>query len=92
MRRIFVLAIIFICSRGIGVYAQVQTTTAINGTVRDTSGAAIPGVTITIRDQATGAVRETVTDESGYYSVLSLRPSTYTITASLPGFKTAVVT
>lgn len=74
------------------VFGQVQTTTAITGAVRDATGAVIPGVGITVRNQDTGAVRETVTNDAGYYNVPSLRPGTYTISASLPGFKTAIVT
>jgi len=88
-----VLALVF-CLQGLlgGVAAQVQTTTAINGTVRDATGALVPGVSITIKNQEMGAIRETLTNDTGYYSVISLRPGIYTITASLPGFKTAIVT
>ena len=71
--------------------AQVQTTSAITGTVTDSSGAVMPGVKITVRNEETGAVRETVTNDAGHYSVQALRPGKYSITASLPGFKTAVV-
>ncbi|MPZ17850.1 MAG: hypothetical protein GEV06_08070 [Luteitalea sp.] len=74
------------------LYAQVQTTTAIVGRVRDTTGAVLPGVTVTIVHQATGVSRERVTNDAGYYSVQSLRPGTYTIRASLPGFRPAVIT
>lgn len=72
-------------------WAQVQTTTSITGTVSDPVGAVVPGVSITVRSDETGAVRETVTNDSGYYAVQALRPGVYTITASMPGFKTAIV-
>src|SRR5262245_12389663 len=71
--------------------AQVQTTSAVSGTVTDSSGAVMPGVNITVRNEDTGAVRETVTNDAGHYSVQALRPGKYSITAALPGFKTAVV-
>ncbi|MPY90252.1 MAG: hypothetical protein GEU99_20300 [Luteitalea sp.] len=74
------------------LYGQVQTTTAITGTVRDTTGAVLPGATVTIVNQATGVSRERVTNHEGYYSVQSLRPGTYTVRASLPGFRPAVIT
>lgn len=54
--------------------AQVQTTTAITGSVTDGSGAMLPAVNITVRNDETGAVRETVTNESGHYAVQALRP------------------
>ena len=72
-------------------WAQMQSTTAIFGTIKDVSGAVLPGVNVTVRNEETGAVRETITNELGYYSVQSLKPGRYSITASLTGFKTAVV-
>ena len=71
--------------------AQVQTTTAITGAVTDVTGAVMPGANITVRNDETGAVRETITNEAGHYAVQALRPGKYTITASLKQFKTAVV-
>ena len=54
--------------------AQVQTTSAITGTVADGSGAVMPGVNVTVRNGDTGAVRETLTNDTGHYSVQALRP------------------
>jgi Carboxypeptidase regulatory-like domain len=71
--------------------AQVQTTTAITGTVTDSSGALLPGVEVVVTDQDTGTVRRTITNDSGLYVIQSLKPGTYSISASLTGFKTAVV-
>jgi hypothetical protein len=76
---------------GISASAQVQTTTSITGTVSDPGGAIVPGVKITVRSDETGAVRETLTNDAGYYAVQALRPGIYTITATHPGFKTAIV-
>ncbi|HEY2930892.1 MAG TPA: TonB-dependent receptor [Acidobacteriota bacterium] len=68
------------------VYPQAGTAT-ITGTVTDQSGAVLPGVQLTVRDPATGFLRETVTNDTGNYNIPGLKPSTYEITAELPGFR-----
>jgi Carboxypeptidase regulatory-like domain/TonB dependent receptor-like, beta-barrel len=60
----------------------------IFGTINDTSGALIPGVTVSITDVDRGTSRTIVTDETGAYNIPSLPPGTYRIRAELPGFKT----
>jgi hypothetical protein len=70
------------------VMAQgVQTT--IVGLVRDDSGGVMPGVTIVVTNRATGVARTTVTGADGNYSVTSIVPGEYDVTAELSGFKTA---
>ncbi len=67
--------------------ASAQATIA--GTVRDTSGAVLPGVTVEASSPALiEKVRTAVTDGSGLYQVVNLRPGTYTLTFSLSGFST----
>jgi hypothetical protein len=62
---------------------------AFVGTVRDTSGAVMPGVTVEAASPALiEKVRSAVTDENGVYRIIDLRPGTYTITYTLPGFNT----
>ena len=61
----------------------------INGTVTDSSGAVIPGATVTITNIATNAPRTAVTDDSGFYTVTSLPVGTYTVTVERSGFKKA---
>jgi hypothetical protein len=68
------------------VLAQEQRA-SIEGTVTDSSGAVLPGVTVEARS-AGGAVVSTVTDGSGVYRFPALRPGTYEVTASLAGFTT----
>jgi hypothetical protein len=68
--------------------AQQGGVSAIAGIVRDPSGAVLPGATV----QATSPVliervREVVTDEQGQYKIVNLPPGTYSVTVSLPGFK-----
>jgi outer membrane receptor protein involved in Fe transport len=61
---------------------------AIEGTITDQSGAVLPGVTVSIRNQATGIVRDTVTDAKGLFRAPLLPVGTYEVTASLSGFAT----
>ncbi len=66
-----------------------QTGTSISGSVKDTSGAVLPGVTVEVASPALiEKVRTAVTDNDGKYSVVSLRPGIYSVTFSLPGFGT----
>ena len=61
----------------------------LTGTVRDTSGGVLPGVTVQATSPAlTGTAREAVSDENGIYRIIDLPPGTYTVTATLPGFAT----
>ncbi len=61
----------------------------ITGVVRDTSGAVLPGVTVEAASPALiDKVRTVVTDSEGLYRIVDLRPGAYTVTFTLPGFKT----
>ena len=60
----------------------------ITGTVVDNSKAVLPGVTVTAKNAATQTTREAVTDGSGEFTIPNLLAGTYTVTATLPGFKT----
>ena len=63
------------------------------GTVKDASGAVLPGVTVEASSPAlTEKVRSAVTDGSGQYRIIDLPPGTYTLTATLPGFSTKEAT
>src|SRR6266850_2696848 len=67
--------------------AWAQTDTArIVGTVSDTSGAVIPGVSVTVKSEKTGAERTALTNEKGFFIVTPLPPATYAVRADLPGF------
>ncbi|HSF43272.1 MAG TPA: carboxypeptidase-like regulatory domain-containing protein, partial [Thermoanaerobaculia bacterium] len=60
------------------VFAQTDVTTSrISGTVEDSEGAPLPGVTVTATNTETGLVQTTVTDERGFYRVLNLPTGTY---------------
>ena len=77
------------CLTFISSTASAQSGTTIAGTVKDTSGAVLPGVTVEVASPALiEKVRTDVTDDDGRYSVVSLRPGVYTVTFTLPGFGT----
>src|SRR5690242_3528327 len=62
---------------------------AIAGVVKDTSGAVLPGVTVEAASPALiEKVRSAVTDATGQYKIVDLRPGSYTVTFTLPGFAT----
>lgn len=58
----------------------------IVGAVQDPSGAAIPGATVTVTNNATGVVRQTTADRTGQFVFPGLIPGRYTVLAAAPGF------
>jgi len=58
------------------------------GTVEDQSGAIVPNAKISITNKATGFSRDTVTDDGGRYSAVSIPGGNYTVKATASGFKT----
>jgi hypothetical protein len=73
---------------GLVAPASAQTTLGtIRGTVFDQQQNIVPGVTVVALDEATGVTRETQSDTAGQFEIPNLRPGTYTVTASLSGFK-----
>jgi hypothetical protein len=63
---------------------------AITGKITDQQGGLLPGVTVTVTNNETKVVTNTVTNETGGYSLMYLAPGTYTVVAELQGFKKAV--
>ena len=72
-------------------HAYAQATASISGVVRDSGGGLVPGVTVVVKDDATGRTYEAVTGADGRYQVPALQAGSYSVTASLSGFKTAEV-
>jgi hypothetical protein len=61
---------------------------SIAGVVRDSSGSVLPGATVEVSSPALiEKVRTAVSDNSGQYRVIDLRPGTYSVVFSLPGFR-----
>ena len=83
-RAIVVGAFLMILALPVVGYAQEA---VLSGTVTDSTGAVLPGVTVRALLEATGNTFETVTDARGAYQI-SVRVGVYKITAELPGFKT----
>src|SRR5438094_3377302 len=80
---------LFICALNCAVvWGQAQ----IQGTVKDPSGAILPGVEVKATQTDTGVIRETVTNETGAYSLANLPTGPYRLEAALPGFRTFVQT
>ncbi len=63
----------------------------ISGSVSDSSGALIPGVTVTATNTETGVATTTLTNETGTYNFLGLAPGPYRLNATLGGFQTAIL-
>ena len=71
--------------------AVVHAQGSITGVVRDASGAVLPGVTVEVTSPALiEKVRTTVSDETGQYRIVDLRPGLYRATFTLTGFNTVV--
>ncbi len=65
-------------------------TTSISGTVVDSAGGVVPGATVVVKN-ASGTTFETTTNAEGVFSVPALTAGVYSVTASLQGFKTAII-
>ena len=81
---ITVVLLLLIASGGI---AQISTSDVL-GTVTDSTGAPIPGVTVRIQNTGTQITTETKTGDTGSYTFTHLQPGTYSLTVSQSGFKT----
>ncbi len=85
IRRALLVAVGLITLAPAAAFAQAS----IEGVARDSSGAVLPGVTVEASSPALiEKVRSVVTDSTGQYKIIDLRPGTYAITFSLPGFNT----
>ncbi len=81
------LAIVLFLVTLIAVPLAAQLPTAsLRGTVNDPSGAAVPGVSVTIKNTGTGVERIVTTDENGGYSAEGLSPGSYSVSTRKEGF------
>src|SRR5262245_49813754 len=72
--------------------AAQTTTSTIEGTVTDSTGAVLPGAEVTVRGVTVAAERQTTTDVKGAYRVTALPAGTYTVTVALAGLATRAAT
>jgi hypothetical protein len=91
LRRLILLASIlcFMVFAANPVSAQIDTG-GITGTVTDSSGAIVPGATITLTNDATGVILSTKSTSTGTYSLTAIRPGTYTLRVEAAGFEAFV--
>ena len=86
LRRFLTLVVIACFLLSLPLAAQFSS--AVEGTVMDSSKAVVPTVTLTLKNVDTGISSTTVTSGSGYYRFPSLPSANFTLTAAAPGFKT----
>jgi len=65
-----------------------QLTGTLTGTVADSGGAVVPNAKVTMKNEASGDVRTTVSNGSGYFSITAVQPGSYSVSIEAPGFKT----
>src|SRR6516225_7525442 len=82
-RLVFSLLILAVLA---GSLAAQTETGQITGTITDPTGAAVPGVKVTVQSAGTGAIRTVESSADGTYTVTNLLPAEYTITVAAPGF------
>ena len=78
-------ALVLVCA--FSGYSQTQTTGDIVGTVTDATGAVVPKVAITLRNNGTNESRSATSDDRGLYRFTLLTPGDYTIDAQAPGLR-----
>src|SRR5215218_2067911 len=86
-RRLVLTVLALVCVAGWPAVSRAQS--AIAGVVKDTSGAVLPGVTVEVAsDVLIEKTRSVTSDGEGRYPIVDLRPGTYVVTVTLPGFNT----
>ena len=85
---LFLATVATLWLRPVMLQAQGETTSAIAGSVRDATGAAMAGARVTITNVETGLTRSIATDDAGRFSFPQLRPGAYSVKAAADGFET----
>ena len=75
------------CMAVLAVSVRAQFKASIQGTVLDSRGGAVAGAKVTVTNQATGAMRDTVTSVEGFYRISELPPGNYVVAVEAAGFK-----
>jgi len=76
----------------LAVAAHAQITASISGTVRDAADALVPGARVTLTDEASKAIRTTVSNQEGFFSFIAIQPATYSVAIAMRGFESWRVT
>ena len=91
MKNCFARVVVALAIAVLGIPGLLQAqglTGQISGTITDTTGGVLPGVTITIKNVGTGLTRETVTGTDGAFAFPDLLAGTFDLTVTMQGFKT----
>jgi hypothetical protein len=80
----------YVLTSSLNLVAQVSTATVV-GTVKDSTGGAIPNANVSAKNLATGLTRSVNTDAEGNYVITNLQAGHYSVTAGYAGFKTATI-
>ena len=78
--------LVVLCLLFVPTFVSAQTTATISGTVQDSDGGVMPGVTVTATNAATSLVRTTVSNVEGRYVLAGLPPGEYELRAEIAGF------
>src|SRR6185369_11209228 len=93
MKRIVMVVVIgLVVSTLMSAVGWAQGTATISGSVKDMTGAVLPGVEVKVTQTETSVARMTVTNETGSYVFPNLPLGPYRLEASLPGFRSFVQT
>ncbi len=80
----YLVAIGIACALAANTFAQTDQARFV-GVVADASGAAVPGATVTVKNEKTGAIRTASSNNQGLYLITNLQPSDYTVSAKASG-------
>ena len=88
-RRLLLAVAVVVVSYSVG-FAQ-GSNQSLSGVVVDSGGGVIPGATVVAKNTATAQTFEVISNESGVFAIPGIAVGTYSVTVTLPGFKTAVL-
>ncbi len=86
------LALVIVALASPMAFAQGGAASSITGVVLDSDGGAVPGATVVAKNNATNETYTTVSGSNGSFTIPAIGIGTYTVTVSLTGFKTAIIT
>lgn len=88
-QRVLACVIVVSAAWGAAHPAAAQSTAAVNGVVKDTTGGTVPAAAVSAISESTGARRTAVTSDRGFFEIVQLPPGPYEIRVDAPGFSTA---
>ena len=86
MRISILTALFMILAFSVNAFGQTSTAT-VSGTVKDKTGASIPGVAVKATNTTTNVATTALSNDAGAYNIPALQPGTYTLTAELASFQ-----